>query len=119
MQVSEEQASAEAVRALVAAEEAEVRSSTATTQALKDEAQRELGAVLPALEAAMDALDALNKSDIIEIKSFQKPPALVQLTMEGVCVLLGVRIWSNNDVSIMTTILGGFDPKCPVLPGCT
>ena len=53
--------------------------------------------MLPALEAAQKALDALNKNDIIEIKTFTKPPALVQLTMEGVCVLLQVdfpaKIW--------------------------
>jgi hypothetical protein len=48
-------------------------------------------AVLPALEAAVSALDSLNKADIIEMKTFIKPPALVQLTMEGVCILLQVR----------------------------
>lgn len=44
--------------------------------------------MLPALEAAEKALSALNKNDIVEIKTFSKPPALVQLTMEGVCILL-------------------------------
>ena len=48
--------------------------------------------MLPALEAAQKALNALNKNDIIEIKTFTKPPALVQLTMEGVCILLQVCI---------------------------
>lgn len=46
--------------------------------------------MLPALEAAVSALDSLNKADIIEMKTFIKPPALVQLTMEGVCILLQV-----------------------------
>jgi hypothetical protein len=46
--------------------------------------------VLPALEAAEKALNALNKADIIEMKTFTKPPYLVQLTMEGVCILLQV-----------------------------
>ncbi|KAF8058456.1 DNAH6 [Scenedesmus sp. PABB004] len=45
-------------------------------------------AVLPALESAVAALDALNKADIIEMRTFIKPPPLVQLTMEGVCTLL-------------------------------
>ena len=36
-------------------------------------------------------MSALNKNDIIEIKTFSKPPALVQLTMEGVCILLQAR----------------------------
>ena len=57
-----------------------------------DDAQQELNQVLPALEAAQKALNALNKNDIIEIKTFTKPPALVQLTMEGVCILLQVPI---------------------------
>jgi hypothetical protein len=48
-------------------------------------------AVLPALEAAVAALDSLNKADIIEMKTFIKPPHLVQLTMEGVCILLQAR----------------------------
>lgn len=47
-------------------------------------------AVLPALQSAVAALDSLNKADIIEMRTFIKPPALVQLTMEGVCILLQV-----------------------------
>jgi hypothetical protein len=47
-------------------------------------------AVLPALQSAVAALDSLNKTDIIEMRTFIKPPALVQLTMEGVCILLQV-----------------------------
>lgn len=43
---------------------------------------------MPALEAAVAALDALNKADITEVRSFIAPPALVRLTMEGVCILL-------------------------------
>jgi transcription elongation factor GreA-like protein len=49
-------------------------------------------AVMPAFQAAVSALDTLNKADIIEMKTFIKPPALVQLTMEAVCILLQVWI---------------------------
>ena len=35
--------------------------------------------MLPALDAAERALSALNKNDIVEIKTFVKPPALVQV----------------------------------------
>lgn len=55
----------------------------------RDEAQRELEEALPALDRANEALLSLNKQDIIEIKSFVTPPALVQVTMEAVCTLLG------------------------------
>eukprot|EP00198_Chlamydomonas_reinhardtii_P006936 XP_001696272.1 dynein heavy chain 3 [Chlamydomonas reinhardtii] len=90
-QVTHEQYEAEHVRAAVAGEEADVKAQAAKLAALKDEAQADLEEVLPALEAAERALSALNKTDIIEIKTFTKPPALVQTTMEAVCILLQER----------------------------
>ncbi|EFJ52773.1 dynein heavy chain 3 [Volvox carteri f. nagariensis] len=87
-QVTYEQYEAERVRAAVAGEEADVKAQAAKLAALKDEAQADLEEVLPQLEAAEHSLSALNKTDIIEIKTFTKPPPLVQTTMEGVCILL-------------------------------
>lgn len=66
----------------------------------QDEAQADLEEVLPALEAAERALSALNKTDIIEIKTFTKPPALVQTTMEAVCILLQVRVCGCTGVRL-------------------
>ena len=80
---------AEAACAAVAAEEAQVAAGAAATAALRGNAQAALASVLPVLEAAEVALGALNRNDIIEIKTFTKPPALGQLTMEAVCTLLG------------------------------
>ena len=60
-------------------------------QTMRNEARAEVQAALPALRAAEEALQALNKNDIGEVKTFPKPPALVQLTMEGVLVLLGEK----------------------------
>lgn len=80
------------VKDVVSKEEAEVKEQTARTQEIKDDAQKDLDEALPALNSAVEALNALNKNDITEIKSFTKPPPLVQLTMEGVCVLLQVRV---------------------------
>lgn len=42
---------------------------------------------MPALNGAIASLKQLNKGDIVEIKSFPKPPPLVQMTMEAVCIL--------------------------------
>jgi hypothetical protein len=60
-------------------------------QIIRNDAFQELEEVLPALVAAQEALNALNKNDIVEVKSFSKPPNLVQLTLEGVCGLLGEK----------------------------
>lgn len=81
-QVAVDQEQAEAVRATVSKEESEVKMKAAQTQALADEAKADLDQALPALNAAVDSLSALNKGDIVEIKSMLKPPPLVQMTME-------------------------------------
>ncbi|XP_054720078.1 dynein axonemal heavy chain 2-like [Uloborus diversus] len=50
-------------------------------------AQEDLNAALPALEEARKALEALNKKDIGEIKSYSKPPVLVEIVLEAVMIL--------------------------------
>ncbi|KAA0188249.1 Dynein heavy chain axonemal, partial [Fasciolopsis buskii] len=52
-------------------------------------AMADLAQAMPALEAAVQALEALNKKDISEIKSYGKPPYLVQKVMEAVMILRG------------------------------
>eukprot|EP00884_Botryococcus_braunii_P021122 jgi/Botrbrau1/7694/Bobra.0159s0132.1 len=89
--VARDQAEAEKVKAQITAEEAEVSVFAAETGRLATDAKADLNEALPALTAALDSLNALNKQDIIEIKSMLKPPPLVQLTMEAVCVLKGEK----------------------------
>ncbi|KAF8783159.1 Dynein heavy chain 2 like protein [Argiope bruennichi] len=50
-------------------------------------AEEDLNAALPALEEARKALEALNKRDIGEIKSYAKPPVLVEIVLEAVMIL--------------------------------
>lgn len=63
----------------------------AATQALADDAARDLELAMPAMKAAQDALKSLNKADINELRVFQKPPAMVKFVMEPVCLLLGAK----------------------------
>ncbi|KAI9188053.1 hypothetical protein H9P43_002444 [Blastocladiella emersonii ATCC 22665] len=56
-------------------------------KAVADAARADLDQALPALEAATKALEALNKKDLNEIRSYGKPPPLVEKVMEGVMVL--------------------------------
>lgn len=55
-------------------EEAIAKVKAEETQAIADDAQRDLEEALPALDAANKALDSLDKADISEIRVFTKPP---------------------------------------------
>ncbi|XP_062904770.1 dynein axonemal heavy chain 2 [Mobula hypostoma] len=52
-------------------------------------AQKELDEALPALQDAMRALESLNKKDMTEIKSYGRPPVLVETVMQAVMILRG------------------------------
>jgi dynein heavy chain len=101
-QIAVDTKSADEVKAVVSADEAAVRKQTEEAEALAAEAKRELDIAMPALQSAIDSLQALNKNDITEIKSFAKPPALVQTVMEAVCVLLNQK----PDWATSKTVLG-------------
>ncbi|KAK2185461.1 hypothetical protein NP493_233g02018 [Ridgeia piscesae] len=63
---------------------------------MADLAQHDLDEALPALEEAMRALESLNKKDMTEIKSYGRPPALVEKVMEAVMILRGNEpTWSE------------------------
>ncbi|KAG1670781.1 hypothetical protein FOA52_014009, partial [Chlamydomonas sp. UWO 241] len=89
VKVAADQKEAELVKKNVAVEEKDVKAMQGEIQVVADDAKADLEEAMPALNSAMDSLKALNKSDIVEIKSFAKPPPLVQMTMEAVCVLKG------------------------------
>lgn len=65
-QVSADQQEAEKVKIVVAAEEQEIGVMQQRTQAMADDAKADLAEALPALQAAIDSLKALNKNDIVE-----------------------------------------------------
>ena len=58
---------------------------------IEDEARTQLNKATPALQAAAEALNRLNRNDITEIKGFSNPPAAVQMVMEAVFALLGQK----------------------------
>ncbi|KAL7841172.1 hypothetical protein SRHO_G00248630 [Serrasalmus rhombeus] len=82
---------ADHVRRVVKEDEALAKVKAEETQAIADDAQRDLDEALPALESANKALDALDKADISEIRVFTKPPDLVMTVMEAVCILLNSK----------------------------
>lgn len=55
-------------------EEAVASAEAAKVQAIKDECEADLAEALPALQAAIKALDTLTKNDITEVKGMKSPP---------------------------------------------
>ncbi|XP_072525800.1 dynein axonemal heavy chain 6 [Salminus brasiliensis] len=91
-----DQKKADQVRNVVKEDEALAKVKAEETQAIADDAQRDLDEALPALESANKALDALDKADISEIRVFTKPPDLVTTVMEAVCILLNSKTdWTS------------------------
>lgn len=91
VKIAKDQITADGVKKIVAEEEAIVRVKAIETEVIATEAQRDLDEALPALSAAFKALDALDKKDIAELKVFSKPPELVLLVLETVCILFKVK----------------------------
>jgi dynein heavy chain len=95
-QVAIDQKEAAVVKERVSKDEAEVGAQAAEVSAVAADAQKDLDLAMPALNNAVHALDALDKKDIQEIKSFTTPPDAVQMTMEAVCVLLEEKVdWAT------------------------
>ncbi|KAJ3021047.1 UNVERIFIED_CONTAM: Dynein heavy chain 6, axonemal [Siphonaria sp. JEL0065] len=97
IKIAKDQEVADAVRKVVAEEEAIVRVKANDTQAFAENCQKDLDEALPALEAAYKALDALDKKDIAELKVFAKPPDAVLMVMEAICILFKMKPdWENS-----------------------
>lgn len=84
-------AQADLIKKVVLQDEADAKIKAVETQELADDASRDLENVMPQLRTAQEALKSLNKSDVNEIRVFQKPPKLVQFVMEAVCILMNMK----------------------------
>lgn len=102
----------------MAADEAVANEAAGKSQAIKDECEADLAEAIPALEAAINALNTLTSKDITLVKSMkvsragrqlarqhpstpfpQNPPALVKLVMEAVCIMKGIKPERKPDPS--------------------
>lgn len=59
---------------VVSEEEAVAAGEATKVQAIKDECEADLAEALPALKAAVEALNTLTKNDITEVKGMKSPP---------------------------------------------
>jgi len=63
-------------------------------QEQKDKAQEELGRAEPALLDAQKAVSDIRKAHLDEMRSLSNPPPLIKLTLEAVCIMLGLEYGS-------------------------
>ena len=68
-------------------DEAVARVKAEETQVMKDDAQRDLNQALPAVEKANEAIGRLKKESIGEVRTFTKPPHMVEVVMQAVCIM--------------------------------
>jgi dynein heavy chain len=71
----------------VAAKAEKLGVEEAEVKAVADAAQADLDLAMPALNAATKALENINKKDLNEVRSYAKPPPLVEKVMEAVMIL--------------------------------
>lgn len=81
----------------MAADEAIANKAAAEAQAIKDECESDLAEAIPALEAAIEALDTLKPADITEVRAMRVSRVL------RLVLPLGYKI--NNLCLIRTVVL--------------
>ena len=54
---------------------------------LQEECEEKLAVAMPALNAAIAALNTLKQNDISIVKAMANPPSGVKLVMESVCIM--------------------------------
>lgn len=93
----------ENAREVVAANEFKANAAATKAQNLKASCEQEVADSLPALEAAVDALQVLDQSDISALKTIRFPPPGVRLVMEAVCILLNEKpVKITDDIGNVT-----------------
>lgn len=97
--IERETAEAEKKKELVGADEAAANEAAAAAQAIKDDCDSDLQEAIPALNAALAALNTLKPADITIVKSMKNPPAAIKLVLEAVCVIRGFKPDRKPDAS--------------------
>ncbi len=87
--------------------------------------ERDLAKAEPALKAASEALNTLNKGNLTELKSFGKPPPAVVNVTAAVMVLLAPsskipkdRSWNQSKIMMSKVLMDKF-LHCCIIVHCT
>jgi len=80
---------------VVAADEAVANEAAAAAQAIKDECENDLAEAIPALDAAISALNTLKPADITEVRAMK------------VCTLSSVYVNTHTRLTALFPVLPG------------
>lgn len=72
-----------------------------------EEIEQALESAFPVLQAAIEALNCLNKKDLDELRCFRSPPPLVVMVLEAVCVLMRIEIGDDPWKTARNKLLKG------------
>jgi len=114
------EAAVNALQARIMAVSTSCSEKVAQAAAIRDDCQRDLDEALPALMASVRALECLDKRDITEVKCLAKPPELVCVVGDAICILFEEKpCWGStkkllNDCHLLGRMLS-FDKDniCP------
>ena len=88
IEMAKKQAGADEKQKTIVAETEKVAIEKANTEQLAMLAEAELARALPALEAANDAIDQLDKKSVAEVRAYTAPPREIQTVMGAVMICL-------------------------------
>ncbi|KAJ2998719.1 Dynein heavy chain 7, axonemal [Globomyces sp. JEL0801] len=91
VKIEKESIDVEQTRKTVSADEAVAASKAEQSEAMKKDCEHDLAEAIPLLNAALNALDTLKKTDIDLVKSMKNPPGGVKLVMESICVMKEIK----------------------------
>ncbi|XP_058475903.1 dynein axonemal heavy chain 3-like [Solea solea] len=89
----------DAKKKVVSADEKVANDAAEAATEIKNDCEKDLAEALPALEAALSALDTLKPAHITEVKSMKNPPGPVKLVMESICIMKGIKPEKKPDPS--------------------
>jgi len=72
-------------------DECEAEAQTEQALKIKEQCEEALNKIMPSLTEATNSVQSLNKYEIAELRSMKKPPKVIKLVLQTVCMLLGVQ----------------------------
>ena len=72
---------------------------------LQEDCEANLAVAMPALDAAVRALDTLKQQDITIVKTMTNPPAGVRLVMEAICIMKVLKMMMMMMVLVMMMLV--------------